>query len=57
MKIRSQHEKARATLTTGEAGEVEIIFDEPVEAVTLGQGAAIYDREKLLGGGWIDSLL
>jgi tRNA-specific 2-thiouridylase len=30
-----------------------VVFDEPEVAVAPGQGAALYDGERLLGGGWI----
>jgi tRNA-specific 2-thiouridylase len=33
----------------------EVVFDEPEISVTPGQGAAFYDGDRLLGGGWIDS--
>jgi len=36
-------------------GRAEVAFDEPQLAVTSGQGAAFYDGERLLGGGWIGS--
>ena len=32
-----------------------VVFDEPEMAVTAGQGGALYDGERLLGGGWIRS--
>lgn len=35
----------------GDRGRV--LFDEPQLAVTAGQGAALYDGDRLLGGGWI----
>jgi tRNA-specific 2-thiouridylase len=45
---------AAATVkVAGERAAVE--FDEPELAVTAGQGAAFYDGERLLGGGWIAS--
>ena len=31
----------------------EVLFDEPVFAVTPGQAAVLYDKQKVLGGGWI----
>jgi tRNA-uridine 2-sulfurtransferase len=44
---------ARATIEV--RGEVaEVIFDEPQSSVAAGQGAAFYDSDRLLGGGWID---
>jgi tRNA-specific 2-thiouridylase len=33
----------------------EVRFERPEFAVTPGQGAAFYDGERLLGGGWIQS--
>jgi tRNA-specific 2-thiouridylase len=33
----------------------QVRFEEPEHAVAPGQGAAFYDGERLLGGGWIDS--
>jgi tRNA-specific 2-thiouridylase len=32
---------------------MEVEFDEPQFGVAPGQGVAIYDGERLLGGGWI----
>ena len=44
---------APATVTlSADAAEVE--FDEPELAVAPGQGAAFYDGDLLLGGGWIE---
>ena len=37
------------------ASGAEVVFDEPELAVTPGQGAAFYDGDRLLGGGWIDA--
>jgi tRNA-specific 2-thiouridylase len=34
--------------------EATVVFDEPELSVTPGQGAAFYDGDRLLGGGWID---
>ena len=53
-KIRYGHRGA--TCTVREAGEdrVEVIFDEPVRAVTPGQSVVFYDAEGIvLGGGFI----
>lgn len=33
--------------------EILVIFDEPQEAITPGQAIVIYERDRLLGGGWI----
>ncbi|MBL7068688.1 MAG: tRNA 2-thiouridine(34) synthase MnmA [Candidatus Omnitrophica bacterium] len=54
VKIRSQQKKARATLKIAN-GSTEIEFDRPQEAPTPGQAAVFYDRDLILGGGWIDS--
>ncbi len=36
---------------------LEIIFDEPAEAVTPGQSAVLYDGSRVIGGGIIDTVL
>ena len=35
--------------------EAEVAFARAELAVTPGQGAAFYDGDRLLGGGWIES--
>ena len=35
--------------------EINVRFDEPQVAVAAGQGAAFYEGDRLLGGGWIQS--
>ena len=37
-------------------GEAEVIFDEPIRAVTPGQAVVFYDGEECLGGGTIDKI-
>ena len=55
IKIRNKHVAAPATISpTGDPGRIEIHFDEPQRAVTPGQGAVFYDRDLVLGGGWIE---
>jgi len=57
VKIRSQHTKAAAEVTVQADGSVQVVFEEPQEAITAGQGAVIYEGTKILGGGWIDRAL
>ncbi len=54
VQIRYNHSGAPAEvrLTGDETFEVE--FHEPVNAITPGQAAVIYDGGRMLGGGWID---
>lgn len=55
VKIRAQHEKAKASVRIVDGRTVEINFCEPQEAITPGQGAVIYAGNRVLGGGWIES--
>jgi len=45
---------APATVTV-ESARATVVFDDPQLAVTPGQGAAFYEEDLLLGGGWIAS--
>jgi tRNA-specific 2-thiouridylase len=55
VKIRNKHVPAQATLyPTADSARVEVRFDEPQRAVTPGQAAVFYDRDLVLGGGWIE---
>jgi tRNA-specific 2-thiouridylase len=53
IKIRHRHEPAWATIETAAHNEVVATFDEPQRAVTPGQSAVFYDRDEVVGGGWI----
>jgi tRNA-specific 2-thiouridylase len=53
IKIRHRHEPAWATIEAAANGEVVATFDEPQRAVTPGQSAVFYDRDEVVGGGWI----
>jgi tRNA-specific 2-thiouridylase len=44
---------ALATIGVESDGSATVRFDEPQSAVASGQGAAFYDGDRLLGGGWI----
>jgi tRNA-specific 2-thiouridylase len=50
VRVRYRHEGASAWVRATAAG-AEVLFDEPVRAVTRGQIAVFYDGERVLGGG------
>ena len=54
VQIRYNHRGAPARVTVTGRETFEVDFAEPLSAITPGQGAAVYDGEMLLGGGWID---
>jgi tRNA-specific 2-thiouridylase len=55
VKIRNKHHAAPATIhPASDPSRVEVTFDEPQRAVTPGQAAVFYDRDLVLGGGWIE---
>jgi tRNA-uridine 2-sulfurtransferase len=53
VKIRHKHVPADASVEPLDATRVRIVFDTPQRAITSGQGAVFYDRDRVLGGGWI----
>jgi tRNA-specific 2-thiouridylase len=58
VKIRHKHEAAAATVEVAnnhQSGEsrVCVTFDAPQRAITRGQGAVLYDGDRVLAGGWI----
>jgi len=54
VQIRYGHMARPATVRVN-ADRFWATFDAPVHAVTPGQVAAVYDGDRLLGGGWIDA--
>jgi tRNA-specific 2-thiouridylase len=53
-RIRSTHTPAPATVTGLDGGRVHVAFDEAQFAVTPGQSVALYDGDRVLGGGVIE---
>ena len=56
-KIRYNHKKQDATVTRLGAGEVRVDFDASQEAPTPGQAVVFYNKDVVVGGGWIREVL
>ena len=55
VQIRHRHAPAGCVTSIHPDGTLHVIFSEPQYGVAPGQAAVFYDREILLGGGWIES--
>jgi len=55
VKIRYLHRAAPASVTILPGGFARVDFDEPQSAITPGQAVVFYDRDVVIGGGWIRS--
>jgi tRNA-specific 2-thiouridylase len=53
VKIRYLHQPAKATINPLGNAEVQVIFEQPQQAITPGQAAVFYDGNQVLGGAWI----
>lgn len=53
VKIRYKHQEQPATIIQTDDDSLEITFDEPQRAPTIGQAAVIYDGDTVIGGGTI----
>jgi len=51
--IRYNHPKVKARITRLDADSVRVDFAKPQEAPTPGQAVVFYDRDVVIGGGWI----
>jgi tRNA-specific 2-thiouridylase len=56
VKIRYNHQEAGATIMPRD-GKLKVHFIKPQFAITPGQSAVFYDRDKVVGGGIIDKVL
>ena len=54
VRIRHRAPLATGTIERIESNEIEIALDEPVASIAPGQSLAIYDGERLIGGGLIE---
>ena len=52
-KIGYRQKEQPCTCKVLENGDVEVIFDEPLRAITPGQACVLYDGDEVLGGGTI----
>lgn len=59
VRIRSRHRESPALITCEdrEGKRARVIFQEPQMSVTPGQAAVFYQGDRVLGGGWIQSVI
>jgi tRNA-uridine 2-sulfurtransferase len=55
VRIRHRAPLARAQIVRLEGDEIELALDEPIAAITPGQSVVFYDRQRVLGGGFIEA--
>ena len=55
--IRYNSPKAKALVTKAPGDSVRVDFDDPQEAPTPGQAVVFYDKDVVVGGGWIKEVL
>lgn len=53
VKMRSAQMPSEATIDPMENGKIRITLDDAQEGISPGQACVIYDKERVLGGGWI----
>lgn len=54
-KVRSNAPPAPARVRAIAADTIEVLFDEPMEAIAPGQAVVCYRDDEVIGGGWIDA--
>jgi tRNA-specific 2-thiouridylase len=55
-KFRYRQDDNKVTVRLLEDAQVEVIFDEPIRAITPGQAVVFYNGDECLGGGTIDKV-
>jgi tRNA-specific 2-thiouridylase len=55
VRVRHRAALARADIVRLDGDEIELALDEPVAAITPGQSLVLYDGDRVLGGGFIES--
>jgi tRNA-specific 2-thiouridylase len=55
VRVRHRAPLAHAEIVRLDSDEIELAFDDPVSAITPGQSLVLYDGERVLGGGFIES--
>ena len=55
-KVRYRQPEQWATVTQMGPDSLKVVFDEPQRAITCGQSVVLYDGDRVLGGGTIDSV-
>jgi tRNA-specific 2-thiouridylase len=55
VRVRHRAPLARAEIVRLDGDEIELALDEPVSAITPGQSLVLYNGERVLGGGFIES--
>jgi len=53
-KVRSNADPVPARVRATGVDAIEVVFDEPVEAIAPGQAVVCYREDEVIGGGWID---
>ncbi|MGD9210364.1 MAG: tRNA 2-thiouridine(34) synthase MnmA [Desulfobacteraceae bacterium] len=53
VRVRYRHREVMATIEPENNTQVIVRFDTPQKAITPGQGAVFYHKDRVIGGGWI----